>query len=289
MMTRHGAAVLVKSPTYRIPSPRNTTFCVENHQNPNKYASGSHLFSERGALLPSFARGFHPVTTNSDHQLRVSRGHLRLVTAYRTLTPNPLIFLRRQSIMPGLPRRQSFELMRDMGSTHGPGIMRLAPLPKPLPRLDSADGIKYIPAQQDPMAASTTSAARQSPIRLFFEDAGVLLRLLPYLPNIFLPLKTNNSTNELYLHLAGTRNMILQTWLFVMETVLLLLAVPVFLVLPGLISLAGLALSWWTIWLTAKPMEGPRIAYSKMNDDTLAIAEQRKDERWLFVNGCAVA
>jgi len=70
MMARHGAAVLLKSLTYRIPSPRYTTFCVENHQNINKYASGSHLFSERGALLPLFGRGFHPVTGNRDRQLR---------------------------------------------------------------------------------------------------------------------------------------------------------------------------------------------------------------------------
>lgn len=285
MTTRQEAAISVKCPIYRVLLPRIAGTAWETTKF-KEVSINIALVFEATVLLPFFARGFHPVIINSDHQLRVSRGHLRLITAYRTLTPNTLIFLRPQPIMPGLPKRQGHELMCEMYRTHEPGIMGLAPSPKPLSRRDSVDGIKYIPSQQDPMSASTTSAARQSPIRLFFEDAGVLFRLLPYLPNIFLPLKANDSSNELYLNLAGTRDMILQSWLFIMETVVLLLAVPAFLVLPGLVSLAGIALLCLTIWLITKPMEGPRIAYPNMNDDTLAIAEQRKDERWMFVNGC---
>lgn len=190
--------------------------------------------------------------------------------------------------MPGLPKHQSYELMHEMYGARKPEIIGLAQSPEPLSTLDSGDGIKYIPPQQDPMAAATTRAARQSPIRLFFEDAGVLLRLLRYLPNIFLPLKADNPSNELYLSLTGIRDMITQILLFILETLLLVLAIPAFLVLPGLVSLAGLALLCLTIWLIAKPMEGPTIAYSNMAEDTLALAEQRKDERWVFVNGCAV-
>ena len=172
---------------------------------------------------------------------------------------------------------------------HEPGIIGLAPPPKPPYIRESVDDIKYIPAQQDPMAGSTTNAARQSPIRLFLEDAGVLLRLLPYLPNIFLPLSTKGPSSELYLSAMGIRDMILQSWLFIMETALLVLAVPAILVLPGLFLMAGLALSCLAVWLITKHMEGPRIAYSNLSDDTLIAAEQRKDERWLFVNGSAVA
>ncbi len=190
--------------------------------------------------------------------------------------------------MPGLPKHQSYELMHEMYGAREPEIIRLAQPPKPSSTLNPGNGIEYIPAQQDPMAASTTRAARQSPIRLFFEDAGVLLRLLPYLPNVFLPLKADNPSNELYLSLASVRDIIIQSLLFIIETLVLILAIPAFLVLPGLVSLAALALICLSIWLIAKPMEGPRIAYSNMNENTLALAEQRKDERWVFVNGCAV-
>lgn len=189
--------------------------------------------------------------------------------------------------MPGLPKRQSYELLHDMYGHHEPGITGLPPLPKPSAPQNMADGVKYIPPQMDPLAGTSTRAARQSPIRLAIQDAGVLFTMLPYLPNVFLPFKATDPSNELYLDLSGTRDMILQSWLLIMETVLLILGVPALLILPGIVSITAIALSSLVIYLISKPMEGPRVAYSNMNDATLAIAEQHKDERWLFVNGCA--
>ncbi|KAK4694602.1 hypothetical protein P7C71_g3005, partial [Lecanoromycetidae sp. Uapishka_2] len=150
-----------------------------------------------------------------------------------------------------------------------------------------AGNIKYIPSQMDPLAGASTSAARQNPLRLMMQDAGVLITMLPYLPYIFLPLRANDESSELYLNLQGARDMLLQSWLFIMETNLLLMAVPAFLALPGAFSITAIVLCSVTVYLVAYPMEGPRLAESNMDSLTETMAGQHKDERWLFVNGCA--
>ena len=191
--------------------------------------------------------------------------------------------------MPGISKHSGHELFHDMYGHHKLGATGLAPQValKPASSDNLAKTICYIPPQMDPLAASSTRAARQSPMRLLMKDAGVLITMLPYLPNVFLPLKAKDQTCELYPNWPGLRDVLLQGWLFIMETVLLVLAIPAILILPGAISIAAFALCCSTIILATKPMEGPRIAYSSLHGETLAMAEQHKDERWLFVNGCA--
>ena len=81
--------------------------------------------------------------------------------------------------------------------------------------------------------------------------------------------------------------MLLQSWLFIMETNLLFMAVPALLLFPGAVCMTAMALCCLTIYLVAYPMRGPRVTQSKMDSLTEAMAGQHKDERWLFVNGCA--
>lgn len=150
-----------------------------------------------------------------------------------------------------------------------------------------AGTIRYIPPQMDPLAGTSTRAARRSPLRLIAQDAGVLVTMLPYLPNIFLPFTAKSQSCELYLDLAGLRDLALQIWLFIMETALLILIIPAVVILPGVITITAIALCCMTIRLITKPMEGSRITYASLEDDTLMMAEEHKDERWLFVNGTA--
>lgn len=42
--------------------------------------------------------------------------------------------------------------------------------------------------------------------------------MLPYLPNIFVPFKAKESSDELYLNVHGARDMILQSWLMISGT-----------------------------------------------------------------------
>ena len=151
-----------------------------------------------------------------------------------------------------------------------------------------AGNIKYIPGQQDPMAGISTMAARTSPLRLMLMDAGVLITMLRYLPNIFLPFKASHADDELSLSFMNVQNLALQGVLFVFETIILLLALPAILVLPGALWIAAWAACCTIVYLAVKPIEGPTVVYSNMSEETLRMAKQHKNERWLFVNGCAV-
>ena len=139
----------------------------------------------------------------------------------------------------------------------------------------------------DPLAGSSTRAARQSPLRLFVQDVGVLITMLPYLPYIFLPFSTNDPSSECYLSPEGARDILLQGWLFIMEASLLLISPFVLLVLPGTLSILAIAMCYLAIYLVTWPLEGPDVTYSNMDGKTEALAQQHRDERWLFINGTA--
>lgn len=120
------------------------------------------------------------------------------------------------------------------------------------------------------------------------QDAYVLITNLRYLPGIFLPFRTQNSSSEFYPDVSGVRDAILQGVLFAVETLLLLSAIPVILVAPGAVSLTISTACFLLIYLLCKPFQGPKVRYSNMSKETHYQAEQHKDERWLFVNGCMV-
>lgn len=189
--------------------------------------------------------------------------------------------------MPYLPNRRS---RGELGAHHG---YQQADVTSPLLPTESsrllnmANTIRYIPPQIDPLAGSSTMAARQSPLRLLIQDASVLITMLPYLPYIFLPFSTNDPSSECYLSLAGAENILLQGWLFIMEVSLLLMSPFVLLLLPGTLSALAIAMCYLTVYLITWPLEGPDVTYSNMDETTAALAEQHRDERWLFINGTA--
>ena len=189
--------------------------------------------------------------------------------------------------MPGLPNR---ETRGGLGAYHG---HQQADVTSPLLPTESsrlaklADTIGYIPPQMDPLAGSSTEAARQSPLRSLIQDVGVLITMLPYLPYIFLPFNTSDPTSEFYLSLEGARDIILQGWLLIMEASLLLMSPFALLLLPGTLSVLAIAMCYWTVYLITWPLEGPDVTYSNMDEKIEALAEQHRDERWLFINGTA--
>ena len=82
--------------------------------------------------------------------------------------------------------------------------------------------------------------------------------------------------------------MLLQSWLFCAEMMLLLLVPVACMVLPGFIVLSGAAVTSLVIYVVSWPMQGPRIVYSAMNGATVQSAKEHENERWLFINGCMV-
>lgn len=137
------------------------------------------------------------------------------------------------------------------------------------------------------LSSTTTEAERESPCRLFIKDAGVLIANLRYMPLLFMPSKTSNADSEMAMSAANTRDQVLQFLIFVLELLLLLLAIPALVVLPGIITALVVALCYMIIWAMTKPMQGPKIVYSKMDEATVESAKEHEHERWLFINGIA--
>lgn len=146
--------------------------------------------------------------------------------------------------------------------------------------------VSFIPAQMDGLASTSTEAARETPIRLLMRDAGVLILNLRYLPWIILPFKTSDSSAELYMSVSHTRDNLVQCWLFVVETVLLLVAVPATLVLPGWITILVACLCCFVIQALCLPLQGTRIVHSKRYQEIVTGSRRHEDERWIFINGC---
>ena len=149
-----------------------------------------------------------------------------------------------------------------------------------------AKTIKFIPPQIDPLASTTTEACRKDPLHLLMQDLGVLVRMLRYIPWVVIPFRTSNKSAELYMSPAGFLDVVLNGFLFLFESILLLVAVPAFLFLPGGVFLLVATICVSLILLAAWPMQGPRVAYSKMDEKTMATAKQHESERWIFINGC---
>ena len=171
-------------------------------------------------------------------------------------------------------------------SRHKTALERLpTPTLKPMPPRAMTDGVKYIPSQMDPLAGATAKAARQDPIRLMIEDAGVLLRLWRLMPNIISPFFTSDKDAEFYMCFANMKVGFLQTLLTSIQLLFLVLVVPAFISLPGGVFLAATTLCCLVCYLATLPMQGSTINYSKVDDSTKALVEQHKNERWVFVNG----
>ena len=162
---------------------------------------------------------------------------------------------------------------------------RPTPTSKPTPPPTMGDNVRYIPSQMDPLTGATAKAARQDPMRLMIEDAVVLFRLLLYVPKILAPFYTTDKGAELYPSLENAKVGFLQTLLAIIQALFLLMVVPAFLVLPGGIFVGAVALFCLACYLITMPMQGPPVTFSHMDESTKALAEQHKNERWVFVNG----
>lgn len=199
---------------------------------------------------------------------------------YRQLCPT--LAWRRPSAMPWLPD----DTINGASSDHKTVLkVQTSPTLERTPPLAVVDGVKYIPSQMDPLASATAKAARQDPIRLMIEDAVVLLRLLRYIPKTLAPFFTKNKDAELYISLANAKVGFLQTLLALIQILFLVLVIPAFLSLPGGIFSAATALFCLACYLITLPMQGPAINFSNMNSYTKVLAEQHRNERWVFVNG----
>ena len=111
--------------------------------------------------------------------------------------------------------------------------------------------------------------------------------MLRYMPMIFLPFRTNDQNAELYMGRANVRDNMFQVVLFIVEIILTLAAIPILLLLPGAFSVLASVASCLLVLAITKPIQGVRIAYSNLDEETVQSAEKYEHERWVFINGIA--
>lgn len=151
-----------------------------------------------------------------------------------------------------------------------------------------ANRVKFIPAQMDAHAGSTTAKAwRENPGFGLLRDVGVLTGKLKYLPLIVSPFRTTDEYAEFYMwSWVNIRDAILQILLAIIQAFMMLFVpVAVFasmLFLPGGLLVAMIAVCWGLVYVISLPMKGPRIVQEQPPVET----GQHPDERWLFINGC---
>lgn len=117
----------------------------------------------------------------------------------------------------------------------------------------------------EPEATAHTAARHSNPLWLFVKDVGILITMLPYAPNIFLPLRAPDSDDELSLNFATLRDAIFQGMLLVLEIILFIIS-PLFIsFLPGAVSTIVAVLVCRMIYLLCRPTRGSRIVYSKID------------------------
>jgi hypothetical protein len=155
-----------------------------------------------------------------------------------------------------------------------------------------SEGAAFIPDQPDPLGIAVTEAVRKGPFTLAFRDLITCVRMFALFPGVIFPLWTSNPQDEFYFgwgpNLLG---LFLLSLASIFEVILLIACVPMFIFLPGPVSVIIFFAGQLAIHLICYPMQGPAKLWSKTPTDpeTIKKYERVKGERWFFLNGCCVS
>ena len=144
----------------------------------------------------------------------------------------------------------------------------------------------------DPLGTAVTEAVRHRPFFLALRDIWTCVTMFKLFPGVVLPFWTENPQDEFYLYSAkNVLGLFLLSLASIIEVVFLVLCVPMFILLPGLISVVLFAAGQILIHLICFPMQGPSKVWSvpPTNSDEIAKHEKNFAERWFFLNGCCVS
>lgn len=163
--------------------------------------------------------------------------------------------------------------------------------------------VKYLPPQLDPVNITTTPRSRTNPLKLLVNDFLLILSNLLYIPQtIFARPTTTTTTTEIFMgwrerpRFASIsdlfRHRLIQTYLFILETLYSIAVVPVFLFSPGVLFLILLLAVVLTIGYVARMMHGVAdetcLVAANMDLETTKSAQRFNEERWLFCGGVGV-
>lgn len=162
--------------------------------------------------------------------------------------------------------------------------------------------VKYLPPQLDPVNITTIPRARTTPLKLLVYDLVLIFSNLLYIPQTIFARPTTTTTTEICMgwrerpRFASIsdlfRQCLIQTYLFILETLFSIAVVPVFLFSPGALFLVLLLAAVLAIGYVARMMHGVAdetcLVASNMDLKTTKSAQQFNEERWLFCGGVGV-
>lgn len=149
--------------------------------------------------------------------------------------------------------------------------------------------IYYIPAQEDILAGTSPPTARNTPFRLTWRDVRTFFSLTHLLPKIFCPFRTSQATDELSWDSNNLRYQVCLLLITLTQAFLFSIVLFGLVWFPGFLSIPIASASSAFIWALCYPLQGPRIVYSKLTEESLNTARRRTDERWIFINGILVS
>ena len=148
------------------------------------------------------------------------------------------------------------------------------------------------PPGADKLAALSGRAWRHGPALLAARDVLTCLRMFPwYFLTIFLPFLTDDPTDEFYFRGANAVGLVILVVVSVAEFLFLVLAVPAFVILPGIGIVVAIFIVFGGVALAFDPVQGPGVVLSAPPIDDAKALERYTSfphERWVFVNGCCV-
>lgn len=108
-------------------------------------------------------------------------------------------------------------------------------------------------------------------------------------PGVVTPFKTSNPQDEFYMGWGpNILGLFLLSFASIFEVFVLILCVPMFILLPGPVSVVIFGSGKFLIHLICFPMQGPSKVWSKVPTDPKVIEKHQRvaSERWFFLNGC---
>ncbi|PGG96703.1 hypothetical protein GX51_07702 [Blastomyces parvus] len=152
----------------------------------------------------------------------------------------------------------------------------------------------YVPPQPDDQVYTSPPRARQNPLALAWRDIRTLFSVLYLLPKLLSPFATSNPTNELSLSPQNFGYLATLVFVSILGTLLCGLVLVVVTLLPGWVSTAVFWGAVGLVWAICAPIQGPMMVESRAGveeggeDGIEGSVNDKKGERWIFVNGVMV-
>jgi hypothetical protein len=110
-------------------------------------------------------------------------------------------------------------------------------------------------------------------------------------PGVVFPFWTTNPQDEFYVLGPNAFGLCLLIFASIFEVLLVAICIPIFLILPGPVSVSLFSFGQFLLHIICYPMQGESKVWSKNPIDSATIEKHQRNaaERWFFLNGCCVS